>query len=77
MRQYIFHQVCSCGFLALEDECVVSYKADAKYNPENERSIIWNDETLNINWSTINPLLSKKDRGALSFHQNFELDNFV
>ena len=65
------------GFLALEDECVVSYKVDAKYNPENERSIIWNDKTLNINWTTINPLLSKKDRGALSFHQNFELDNFI
>ena len=62
------------GFLTLEDECIVSYKVDNKYSPENECSIIWNDETLNINWPIINPLLSKKDRDALSFDQNFELE---
>ena len=64
------------GFLALEDECVVSYKVDAKYNPENERSIIWNDKTLNINWTTINPLLSKKDRDIYHFIRILN-DNFV
>ena len=65
------------GFLALEEECIVSYKVDAKYNPENECSIVWNDKTLNINWSIISPLLSKKDKDALSFDQNFKLNNFV
>ena len=65
------------GFLALEEECIVSYKVDAKYCPENECSIIWNDEVLNIDWSIANPLLSEKDEKALSFEQNFELKNFV
>ena len=61
----------------LEEECIVSYKVDAKYNPENECCIIWNDKILNINWSIISPLLSKKDKDALSFDQNFKLNNFV
>ena len=31
------------GFLTLEDDCIVSYKVDNIYGPENECSIVWND----------------------------------
>ena len=47
-----------------------------KYNPENECCIIWNDKVLNIDWSIISPLLSKKDKNALSFDKNFKLKQF-
>ena len=49
------------GFLSLVNDTVFSYKCDDYYAKEAERSILWNDTTLNIDWNTENPILSKKD----------------
>jgi dTDP-4-dehydrorhamnose 3,5-epimerase len=38
------------GFSVLEDDTTVVYKCDNYYNPESEFGIIYNDETLNIDW---------------------------
>jgi len=56
------------GFLTLSEEAQVIYKTTDFWNKESERSIIWNDKAININW----PLqlidhkieLSKKDENA-------------
>jgi dTDP-4-dehydrorhamnose 3,5-epimerase len=56
------------GFCALEDETIFCYKCTNFYNPENERSILWNDTDLNIDWDIKNPIVSEKDKSALSFH---------
>jgi dTDP-4-dehydrorhamnose 3,5-epimerase len=38
------------GFLVLSETAEFVYKCTNFYHPQNERGIIWNDETLNINW---------------------------
>ncbi len=57
------------GFLSLKDNSEVIYKASGKYSKKHERSIIWNDKTLKINWplQIVNkdePSLSEKDANA-------------
>jgi dTDP-4-dehydrorhamnose 3,5-epimerase len=43
---------------------IVTYKVDAPYDPRSERSILWNDEDLAIDWPGGPPLLSDKDAKA-------------
>ncbi len=49
------------GFVVLEDDTVFNYKCTNFYNKESERSILWNDKDLNIDWGIDKPLLSEKD----------------
>lgn len=65
------------GFLSLSDNTQVCYKVDSSYNPNSERSIIWDDKDINIDWPDINPVMSKKDLEAKSFIQNFNEKNFI
>ena len=48
------------GFCALEDS-VFNYKCTSYYEPSAEKSILWNDPDLNIDWGISNPILSVKD----------------
>ena len=50
------------GFLTLEDDTVFSYKCTALYNKESEGGLLWNDKTLNIDWTIVEPILSDKDK---------------
>lgn len=57
------------GFIVLSDEAVFHYKVDAPYTPQQERSIRFDDKTLNIPWSSFgiestNFILSEKDLQA-------------
>lgn len=51
------------GFLTLTADTEVMYKVDARYAPEAEVGIIWNDPALAIHWPLVGaaPLLSDKD----------------
>ena len=50
------------GFVVLSDSAEFLYKTTDYYAPEFERSIIWNDPTINICWPEgIQPKLSSKD----------------
>lgn len=55
------------GFAVISNEAHVVYKTSEFYYPEFERSIIWNDSDLNIDWPISNPTLSKKDQHAENF----------
>lgn len=55
------------GFLSLENNTILNYKCSNYYHPQSERSIIWNDETLNIDWQTNSPILAEKDELAKKF----------
>ncbi len=51
------------GFVVLSETTIFSYKCDNFYNKESERGIIYNDETLNVDWQLPNNqlILSEKD----------------
>jgi dTDP-4-dehydrorhamnose 3,5-epimerase len=60
------------GFLVTSDTADFQYKCTDLYAPEYERSIRWNDPTLNVDWGVANPgnlLLSGKDKEAQSLEQ--------
>jgi len=53
------------GYYVLSDWAEIVYKATDYYAPESDRSIVWNDPDIAINWpipSCTEPLLSEKDR---------------
>jgi dTDP-4-dehydrorhamnose 3,5-epimerase len=56
------------GYLVLSDFAEVLYKATGYYAPEHERSIVWNDSDLAIDWPlTGTPVLSAKDAAGVRF----------
>ena len=55
------------GFSVLSEEAIFFYKCTEYYSKEHERSILFNDPDLNIDWKVENPLLSKKDLNATLF----------
>ena len=53
------------GFVVLSETAEFLYKTTNYYAPAHERSILWNDTDLSIDWHTSEqPLLSPKDRAA-------------
>jgi dTDP-4-dehydrorhamnose 3,5-epimerase len=50
------------GFEVLSEVAEVVYIVDNLYAPQSEGGIIWNDETIKINWPIKNPTLSEKDK---------------
>ena len=53
------------GFYVLSDWVEITYKATDYYAPEYERSILWDDPEIGIDWPVITdlqPLLSTKDQ---------------
>ena len=57
------------GFCVLSDEAEIAYKSSDEYSPENEGAIAWNDPTINISWSTKNPIVSEKDSQNKSLNE--------
>jgi dTDP-4-dehydrorhamnose 3,5-epimerase len=56
------------GFLVVSGEAHVLYKATDFYAPESERTIVWNDPELAIQWPLESvPILSAKDSQGASF----------
>lgn len=52
------------GFLTLSEDVEVQYKVDHLYSPEHDRSILFNDPDIGIDWGIENPILSEKDLKA-------------
>ena len=63
------------GFIVLSDSAVCGYKCTDFYDPSGEGGLMWNDETIGIDWASvapdITPLLSPKDQN----HPAFDLQN--
>jgi dTDP-4-dehydrorhamnose 3,5-epimerase len=55
------------GFSVLSDEAIFSYKCTEYYSKEDERTILYNDPELNIDWQVKNPIVSAKDQQAKRF----------
>jgi dTDP-4-dehydrorhamnose 3,5-epimerase len=51
------------GFYVISESAHVLYKSTEFYFPELERTVLWNDPDLNVNWENLEgPLLSEKDK---------------
>ena len=59
------------GFLSLRKNTLFSYKCTAPYSPLSERTLLWNDPDLAINWKVDEPIVSEKDAQGELF-RNFE-----
>lgn len=58
------------GFRVLSDTAEVLYKTTDFYHPECERTILWNDANLAIDWGMgTDPILSDKDRRGTLFRE--------
>lgn len=54
------------GFVVLSESAEFLYKTTDYYHPEFERSLLWSDPTVGINWPPMQaaPLLAAKDKDA-------------
>ncbi len=69
-KQFYVPEGFAHGFLVLSDEAEFVYKCTDFYYPEYERSLLWNDETIGIQWPVDRVekvLLSEKDKNANKF----------
>ena len=60
------------GFYVMSDSAEFVYKCTDYYAPEHERSVLWNDPDLAIDWHLVdnkNPILSEKDADAPNFNE--------
>lgn len=49
------------GFVVLSDDALFAYRCTEYYHPEAERTLLWNDPELGIEWPGERPVLSAKD----------------
>jgi dTDP-4-dehydrorhamnose 3,5-epimerase len=68
-RQIFVPRGCAHGFSVLSDNAIFQYKVDNEYNKESEGGIVYNDNTLSINWGVDkgNEIVSPKDLELPSF----------
>lgn len=58
------------GFFVVSDYAEMLYKQTALYAPQHERSLLWNDSELAIDWPLEGaPILSDKDRAGIPLRQ--------
>ena len=56
------------GFMTLSDVAEVFYKVSDFWSPEAERTVLWNDPELAIDWpACATPIVSAKDAAGLRF----------
>jgi len=55
------------GFQVLSEEAEIEYLVDNEYAPDYEDGIIWNDESIGIEWPIKGALVSEKDEGLRIF----------
>ena len=63
------------GFRVVSESAHVLYKATDFYSPENERTVMWNDRQLNIDWKiTGEAIISEKDKLGVPFQRAEKFD---
>ena len=60
------------GFICLSKECTVNYKCSQYRDQKSERTLSWNDPSVNIKWPIKKPILSIKDKNL-----GLDLENFL
>jgi len=64
-RQFYIPPGFAHGFLVLSETADFVYKCTEYYAPEHDRTLLWNDETVGVEWPAVDDLiLSEKDRNG-------------
>jgi len=63
-KQFFIPRGFGHGFLTLTDDVEFIYKTDNYYNYESDRSILWCDPEIDVDWNVENPIISVKDAEA-------------
>ncbi len=58
---------CAHGFVVTGDHAVFLYKTTEYWAAQHERTIVWNDPSLNITWPVSDPVVNAKDTAGLLF----------
>jgi dTDP-4-dehydrorhamnose 3,5-epimerase len=61
------------GFCVLSDTADFTYKCTDFYDPSDESGIIWNDESLNIDWPIDGVTLSEKDLELMTLKEYIDI----
>lgn len=63
-KQFFIPRGFAHGFSVLSPTAIILYKCDNLYSPQHERSILYNDPMLDIDWRTgsAKPVISEKDQ---------------
>lgn len=61
------------GICILSEFAEIEYKCTDYYDPTDELRIIWNDPSIGVAWPTTAPILSPKDRRALTLEEQIDL----
>ena len=66
------------GFLTISETAEIEYKVTEYWSKDHERSILWDDNDLNIKWPKLNvsPICSKKDKEAKKISEIKDCDLF-
>lgn len=54
------------GFLVTSDRALFHYKCTNYYDRDSDRALLWNDPDVGVEWPVAEPVLSGKDRAALT-----------
>lgn len=57
------------GFVSLQSNTEILYLVSEFYTPNLEGTLIWNDETVDINWPIIPKIISDKDKNGNSLNK--------
>ena len=68
-KQLFIPQGYAHAFLTLSDTAIFSYKVDNYFSSEHDRTIIWNDKLLQIDWkfNESDLIISDKDKKGIKF----------
>ncbi len=64
------------GFLGLDKENLVLYSLTNYRSVKAERSLLWKDKNLKINWGIKKPIVSKRDSEAKTFKEIINSNEF-
>lgn len=57
------------GFATLEDQTIFQYKCTNYYEPSSEKSVLWSDKILNIDWKVQDAIVSAKDQEGIMWEE--------
>ena len=68
-KQFYIPEGFAHGFCVLSETAIFSYMCTNVYDPISDNSLLWNDPEIKIDWPIENPLLSDKDKNALTLNK--------